>query len=144
MMYWQKYVLETHWAFDHRHSEFCTFAFERNGDFAKLFDPNSDASEDLQVNLMRMIREVCNAQNGNFMAPDNCKPIAIYKVVGPNRPYRTTGLPEMHMEAPPLKVLTFHLELIGKFDSEGLPILNTKKDGGLPEVGDPDKLPYCL
>ena len=38
-MQWRQYVLETRWAFDHDHTEFCTFSFEGDGDFADLFKP---------------------------------------------------------------------------------------------------------
>jgi hypothetical protein len=115
------YILQTRWSWGHAHTDYCTFSLEDETedaaslDFASLFEPDIDPSGLTYQTLMGMIQEVCDAQNGNLMA-DNCKPVAIYRVLAFGRPV----FDEEH--APSRGTLTFSLELVGKFDQQGRPM----------------------
>ena len=123
-MVWRQYVLEANWAFDHSNTEYATLTDEGGFDLDRLFDPGTPEHE--KSLMMQTINRICSTQNGNPMT-EHCKPVALYLVVGPHRPFAETGLPYAS-ESAGTKHLYFVLKLVGRFDDSGKPVLNTASE----------------
>jgi hypothetical protein len=125
---YKQYLLVTRWVFDFSHYEYSTITLEgKDADnILALFNgTNIEARE----NWTYEIRKLCKFQNGNPMDSKNCKPVALYRVTGPIKPYENVGLPEREGTVEEdMRSIKFELELIGKFDRDGRPIPNIRAE----------------